>query len=56
MTTQWEAAETSPAERALIKDRLRYLNDRCEWINNDTQKNFVLAPIDQLWVKIMQTN
>lgn len=56
MTMQWEAAETSPAERALIKDRLRYLNDRCEWINNDTQKNFVLAPIDQLWVKIMQTN
>ncbi|WP_440133368.1 AAA family ATPase [Chitinophaga sancti] len=56
MTTQWEAADTSPAERALIKDRLRYLNDRCEWINNDTQKNFVLAPIDQLWEKIMQTN
>lgn len=56
MTTQWEAADTSPAERALIKDRLRYLNDRCEWINNDTQKNFVLAPIDHLWEKIMQTN
>lgn len=56
MTVQWEAADTSPAERALIKDRLRYLNDRCEWINNDTQKNFVLAPIDHLWVKIMQTN
>jgi MoxR-like ATPase len=56
MTTQWEAAATSPAERALIKDRLRYLNDRCEWIKNDTQKNFVLAPIDHLWEKIMQTN
>ncbi|OMP76676.1 MULTISPECIES: AAA family ATPase [unclassified Chitinophaga] len=56
MTMQWEAADTSPAERALIKDRLRYLNDRCEWINNDTQKNFVLAPIDHLWEKIMQTN
>lgn len=56
MTVQWEAADTSPAERALIKDRLRYLNDRCEWINNDTKKNFVLAPIDHLWEKIMQTN
>ncbi|WP_343671646.1 AAA family ATPase, partial [Chitinophaga sp.] len=56
MTVQWEAADTSPAERALIKDRLRYLNDRCEWINNDTQKNFVLAPIDHLWEKIMQNN
>ncbi len=56
MTVQWEAADTSPAERALIKDRLRYLNDRCEWINNDTKKHFVLAPIDHLWEKIMQTN
>lgn len=56
MTRQWEDAGTSPAERALIKDRLRYLNDRCEWINNDTQKSFVLAPIDHLWEKIMQTN
>ena len=56
MTMQWDAADTSPAERALIKDRLRYLNDRCEWIKNDTQKSFVLQPIDELWGKIMQTN
>lgn len=54
MTAQWERQETSMAERAAIKDRLRYLNGRCEWINNTTQRDYVLQPIDQLWKKIMQ--
>lgn len=55
MTVQWESAHTSGAERALIKDRLRYLNGRCEWIGNETQRNYVLQPIEELWQKIIQT-
>ena len=55
MTVQWEAINTSGAERALIKDRLRYLNGRCEWIGNETQRNYVLQPIEELWQKIIQT-
>jgi MoxR-like ATPase len=55
MTVQWEATATSGAERALIKDRLRYLNGRCEWIGNEIQRNYVLQPIEELWQKIIQT-
>jgi MoxR-like ATPase len=55
MTEQWESEHTSGAERSLIKDRLRYLNGRCEWIGNETQRNYVLQPIEELWQKILQT-
>lgn len=55
MTAQWENQETSMAERAAIKDRLRYLNGRCEWIRNTTQRDYVMQPIDKLWQQIMQT-
>lgn len=53
MTGQWNDPETTGAERSVIKDRLRYLNGRCEWIRNADQKNFVLKPIDELWQQIM---
>lgn len=55
MTEQWNDPETSGAERSVIKDRLRYLNGRCEWITNPDQRNFVLKPIDELWQKIMHS-
>ncbi|RBL92134.1 AAA family ATPase [Chitinophaga flava] len=54
MTSQWDDTTVGPAERAAIKDRLRYLNGRCEWISNETQRGFVMQPIDALWKKIMQ--
>jgi MoxR-like ATPase len=53
MAEQWETA--SGAERSLIKDRLRYLNGRTEWISSETQRNYVLQPIEALWQKIIQT-
>jgi MoxR-like ATPase len=42
-------------ERTVIKDRLRYLNGRSQWISNEVQRNYVQQPIDQLWQKIIQT-
>lgn len=53
MTRQWENADTSGAERSVIKDRLRYINGRSEWIRNETQRQYVMEPIDALWQKIM---
>lgn len=55
MKEKWENAETSMAERSLIKDRLRFLNGRCDWISNEEQKAYVQKPIDELWEKIMHT-
>jgi MoxR-like ATPase len=55
MTTQWNGTDLSMAERTVIKDRLRYLNGRCEWITNEEQRSYVQKPIDELWQQIMQT-
>jgi MoxR-like ATPase len=52
---QWDDPETPASVRALIKDRLRSLNNRCEWISNPTQRDYVLQPIDALWKKITQS-
>ncbi|MBC9930216.1 AAA family ATPase [Chitinophaga qingshengii] len=54
MTTQWNDSHTSPATKAAIKDRLRYLNGRCEWITNATQREYVMQSINALWHQIMQ--
>ena len=53
MAERWEDKELPMTERTVIKDRLRYLNGRCEWISNADQKNYVLKPIDALWQQIM---
>jgi MoxR-like ATPase len=52
---QWDDPDTPASVRSLIKDRLRSLNNRCEWISNTTQRDYVLQPIDALWKKIMQS-
>lgn len=52
---QWDHPETTAAIRSQIKDRLRSINSRCEWISNATQRNYVLVPVDALWKKIMQS-
>ncbi|TWV98036.1 AAA family ATPase [Chitinophaga pinensis] len=52
---QWDNPDTPAATRAQIKDRLRSINSRCEWISNNTQRSYVLTPIDALWKKIMQS-
>jgi len=55
MSRQWDDPAVSGAERSVIKDRLRYLNGRCEWIVNHEQRDYVLKPIEELWQKIMHT-
>jgi len=55
MAEKWEDKELPMSERTIIKDRLRYLNGRCEWISNEMQRQYVQEPIDQLWGKIIHS-
>jgi len=55
LVKQWNAEETTMAEKTVIKDRLRYLNGRCEWISNEEQRKYVQQPIDELWQKILSS-
>ena len=42
-------------EQNVIKDKLRYLQTRCEWIRNPEQKQYIQQEIENLWQKILQT-
>jgi len=55
MTEKWDDAHLPLAERTVIKDRLRYLSGRCQWISNDVQRQYVQTPIDTLWQKIIHS-
>lgn len=55
MTKKWEDPQLPLPERTIIKDRLRYLNGRSEWITNETQRTYVQQPINELWKKIIHT-
>jgi MoxR-like ATPase len=50
---QWDSAQLNAAEKAVLKDKLRYLSGRCAWIVESTQREFVQAAVDQLWTKMM---
>lgn len=55
MADKWADPGLPMTERTVIKDRLRYLNGRCEWISNSVQRAYVQEPIDALWQKIIQS-
>lgn len=55
ISDQWADPGTDGAGRAVIRDRLRLLNGRCEWIRNPEQQAYVRQPIEALWQKILQT-
>ena len=54
LAAQWDLPETSPAERTVIKDQLRYLHGRAQWLTNDEQRTYVQEPLDALWQKVLR--
>jgi len=52
---QWEIGGLSFEEQNVIKDKLRYLQTRCDWITNAEQKQFIQKEIENLWQKILQS-
>lgn len=52
---KWESADLSFEEQNVIKDQLRYLQTRCDWIRNPEQKQYIQQEIERLWQKILQS-
>ncbi|HOY16134.1 MAG TPA: AAA family ATPase [Haliscomenobacter sp.] len=50
---QWNDPDGTMANRAILKDKLRYLSGRCAWIVESTQREFVQAEVDRLWTIMM---
>ena len=52
---KWVRSDISLSERSIIKDRLRFLNGRSQWITNEVQRSYVQQPIDALWQQILRS-
>lgn len=52
---KWNSGSLSFEEQNVIKDKLRYLQSRCEWIKNPEQKQYIQQEIESLWQKILQS-
>lgn len=52
---KWENGQLSFEEQNVIKDKLRYVQNRCNWVKNSEQKQHLRTEIEQLWHKMLQT-
>lgn len=52
---RWNDENLSFEEQNIIKDKLRYIQTRCNWIRNGEHKQFVQTEIEGLWQQILQT-
>jgi len=55
LVEKWNSETLSFEEQNVIKDKLRYLQTRCDWIGNSEQKQYIQQEIESLWEKILQT-
>lgn len=54
LTEQWNKETLTIEEKNVIKDKLRYVQTRCDWIHHQEQKQFIQQEIDSLWKLILQ--
>lgn len=54
LSDKWNNDSLSFEEQNIIKDKLRYVQNRCAWIKNIEQKQYIQTEIDKLWQQILQ--
>jgi MoxR-like ATPase len=52
---KWQDENLSFEEQNVIKDKLRYIQTRCDWVKDAEQKKYIQDHIESLWQKILQT-
>lgn len=55
LNEKWQEEGLSFEEKNVVKDKLRYLQSRCDWVKNAEQKQYIQKEIEALWQKILQT-
>ncbi|NHN25744.1 AAA domain-containing protein [Flavobacterium jejuense] len=55
LSEKWNDSTLSFEEQNIIKDKLRYVQTRCDWIKNQEQKKYIQEEIEQLWQKMLKT-
>lgn len=52
---KWQNENLTFEEQNVIKDKLRYVQNRCAWIKNVEQKQYIQTAIEDLWQRILKT-
>ncbi len=55
LNAKWSNDELSFEEQNVVKDKLRFLQNRCNWIGNSEHKQHLQTQIEELWKKMLQT-
>ncbi|WP_281635607.1 AAA family ATPase [Flavobacterium marginilacus] len=55
LTEKWQDENLSFEEQNVIKDKLRYIQTRCDWIKDAEKKKYIQDHIESLWQRILQT-
>ncbi|GAA3519107.1 hypothetical protein GCM10022393_36590 [Aquimarina addita] len=55
LTDRWQATDLSFEEQNVIKDKLRYVQNRSNWIKNKEHKQHIQQAIESLWQLILKT-
>ncbi|MEO0734993.1 MAG: ATPase, partial [Bacteroidota bacterium] len=55
LTSKWKDETSSPEERNVIKDKLRYVQARSKWIRNPEHKKVLNEKADALWQTMLET-
>ncbi|EDP94885.1 AAA family ATPase [Kordia algicida OT-1] len=53
LKNKFASAELSLQELNVIKDKLRYLQNRTDWVKDQQKKQYINTEIDQLWKQIL---
>ena len=53
--TKWASGNLSFEEQNVVKDKLRYVQTRCNWIKKNEHRQHIQTEIEQLWQKMLQT-
>ncbi|MFY7963956.1 MAG: AAA family ATPase [Chitinophagaceae bacterium] len=55
LSEKWQSQGLSFEEQNVIKDKLRYVQNRCNWIKNTEHKQHIQTAIETLWQTMLQT-
>ncbi|HNO01100.1 MAG TPA: ATPase, partial [Chitinophagaceae bacterium] len=54
LQNKWKEEGLSLEEKNVVKDKLRYVQSRCDWIHDREQKEYIQKEIDKLWKQILE--
>ena len=55
LIAQWEKEEVSMEERVKLKDNLRLIQSRADWLEDPTKRTFLKEKIDTQWQRMLTT-